>query len=231
VPTHSPTWRSGRAWAVLIIVTVLGLAMDLVSKSVAFKRVGDVPVIIDREEVIKTGRPGDQIPYHQPVVVIPHVLEFTLVANRGAVFGMGAGQRNVFIGFTIVALAFGLLLFATWTRPNEWIAHTALGLLLAGGLGNLYDRAMYACVRDFIHPLPRVDLPFGWSYPWNGNKEIWPYVSNVADLFLIIGIGVLVVRALRHPHPKESVGAQAPIDAPKSPERDAPQVPTNSPTP
>jgi signal peptidase II len=202
-------------------VTVLGLFADLASKSLAFKYVADVPVTIDRQQVIDTGRPGDQIPYHHPVVVIPHVLEFTLVANRGAVFGMGAGQRKVFIGFTILALAFGLLLFATWTRPNEWLAHTALGLLLAGGLGNLYDRAMYACVRDFIHPLPRVELPFGWHYPWGGPSatEIWPYVSNVADLFLIIGIGVLVVRALRHPHPKpkESVQAQASTSPPSQP--------------
>jgi len=43
-----------------------------------------------------------------------------------------------------------------------------------------------------------VDLPFGWSYPWGGT-EVWPYVSNIADLFLIIGIGILVIRALRQP--------------------------------
>jgi signal peptidase II len=112
---------------------------------------------------------------------------------------MGPGKRFVFIGFTVAALAFGILLFGTWTRPREWLAHVALGLLLAGGLGNLYDRWLFACVRDFIHPLPRVKLPFGWTWPWNHDPQVWPYVSNVADLFLIIGIGVLVVRALRNP--------------------------------
>jgi signal peptidase II len=194
---------------VLIVVTVLGLVADLGTKSLAFEHVANRPVVINREEVLRTHQPANQIPWHTPVVVVPRVLDFTLVANRGAVFGMGAGKRVLFIGFTIAALAFGLLLFATWTRPNEWLAHTALGLLLSGGLGNLYDRIVYACVRDFIHPLPGVDLPFGWSYPWGGT-EIWPYVSNVADLALIVGIGILVIRALRNPKPKESLGAQAP---------------------
>src|SRR5262245_25538892 len=212
-PAHPTTWRSGRAWAVLILVTVLGLAIDLVSKSVAFRCVADVPVEINRDEVLRTHTPSLQIPLHAPVVVVPHALEFTLVANRGAVFGMGAGKRGVFIGFTVVALAFGLLLFATWTRPSEWLAHSAIGLLLAGGLGNLYDRILYACFRDFIHPLPRAELPFGWQWPWGGS-EVWPYVSNVADLFLIIGIGILVVRALRHPKHPAPAPAPAPTTTP-----------------
>jgi signal peptidase II len=196
---HAPvTWRYPRAWAILVIVTVLGTGIDLWTKHLAFQHIAGVPVEIDRERVLETGNPSRQIPFHRPVVVVPGLLEFTLVANRGAVFGMGAGKRVLFIVFTCIALGFGLLLFATWTTPKEWVSHAAIGLLLAGGLGNLYDRWVYACVRDFIHPLPGRKLPFGWSYPWGGN-EVWPYVSNVADLFLIIGIGVLVVRAVRTP--------------------------------
>ncbi len=195
------TWRDGRAWAVLIIVTALGLIADLGSKQWAFRHVAGSPVNIDRAEVLRTGQPADQIPLHDPVVVVPRVLEFTLVANRGAVFGLGAGRTVFFIIFTVAALAMGIWLFGTWTQPREHSAHAAIALLLAGGIGNLYDRSMFACVRDFIHPLPRMRLPFNWNYPWGGD-EIWPYVSNVADLFLIIGIAVLVFRALRTAHPK-----------------------------
>jgi signal peptidase II len=200
-PNDMATWRSPRAWAALLIVTVLGLVIDLGSKNLAFRHVAGGPVIINREEVLRTGQPSDQIPLHDPVVMVPKVLEFTLVANRGAVFGMGAGKRTFFIVFTMLALVLGIALFCAWTRPKEHSAHIAIGLLLSGGLGNLYDRVMYACVRDFIHPLPRVKLPFGWSWPWGG-REVWPYVSNVADLFLIIGIGILVFRALRDPNTK-----------------------------
>lgn len=201
-----PTWRSGKAWAVLLVVTVLALFADLATKEWAFNVIAGSPVHIDRAEVLRTGNPSDQIPLHNPVVVVPKVLELTLVANRGAVFGLGAGQRGFFIVFTMVALVLGTLLFCFWTRPREYVAHVAIALLLAGGIGNLYDRVVHACVRDFIHPLPRVKLPFGWEFPWGG-REVWPYVSNVADLFLIIGIGILVVRALREPNPKKVVKA------------------------
>jgi signal peptidase II len=205
-PLTGATWRSPRAWAVLLIVTLVGLVADLGSKYWAFRHVAGAPVVIDREEVLRTGQPADQIPLHNPVVVVPRLLEFTLVANRGAVFGIGAGKRTFFIVFTIGALGAGLWLFGKWTGPREHAAHAAIGLLLSGGLGNLYDRVVYACVRDFIHPLPRVHLPYGWSWPWGGT-EVWPYVSNIADLFLIIGIGVLVIRALREPKPTKAIKA------------------------
>ncbi|HYE61947.1 MAG TPA: signal peptidase II [Phycisphaerales bacterium] len=204
VTAPKPTWRSGKAWAVLLVVTLLALAADLGTKEWAFNRVAGSPVVIDREEVLRTGNPSDQIPLHNPVVVVPKVLEFTLVANRGAVFGLGAGQRGFFIVFTMIALVLGVLLFCFWTRPREYVSHVAIALLLAGGIGNLYDRVFYACVRDFIHPLPRVKLPFGWTWPWGG-RDVWPYVSNVADLFLIVGIGILVVKALREPGPPKKV--------------------------
>jgi signal peptidase II len=197
-----PACRSVRAWIVLGLVVVLGLASDLWTKHAAFERVAEVPVRIDRDRVIElfeSGRSvGSDIPLHAPRVVIPGLLELTLVQNPGAVFGMGAGKRWIFVGFTVAALAFGLLMFGRWTRSHEWGSHAAIGLLIAGGLGNLYDRVMYACVRDFIHPLPGLNLPLGWSWPWGG-REVWPYVSNVADLWLLIGIGILLVHGMRAP--------------------------------
>jgi signal peptidase II len=124
------------------------------------------------------------------------VLEFKLVLNVGAVFGAGPGKRALFIGVTVFAVLFGVFLFGWWTGPRDRMAHVGIGLLLAGGLGNLYDRLVYACVRDFIHPLPGVRLPFGWRYP-SGEDQVWPYVSNVADKWLLIGIAILLVHAWR----------------------------------
>lgn len=191
----SDTWRSRRAWVVLLATLILGLAVDLATKYAAFRHVPDVPVRVVREEVLAASSLGRLVP-DDKVVVIPSLLEFKLVLNPGAVFGMGAGRRWFFVAFTAVAVGFGLWMFRRWTRPREHAAHAAIGLLLAGGLGNLYDRVVYACVRDFIHPLPGVNLPFGWRYPWGG-RELWPYVSNVADLFLLVGIGILIVHTWR----------------------------------
>lgn len=194
-----PAWRSTRAWLVLIIVTALGLGVDLATKSMAFARVADTPVQIERGEVLAADTLDLLIPRHTPVVAIPQVLEFTLVLNPGAVFGVGAGQRWFFVGFTVLALGFAGWIFAAWTKGRDLWAHVAIGLIIAGGLGNLYDRLLLACVRDFIHPLPGLMLPFGIRWP-GGSREIWPYVSNVADLYLLIGIGILLVLNWSRPH-------------------------------
>lgn len=195
---------SPKAWATLLITVVLGLVIDLYSKYLAFERVAGRPVVIDREDVLRLMSSGSGtrglglgalIPRHEPVQVVPSLLDFTLVLNPGAVFGIGAGQRVFFIAFTGAAVAFALYVFTKWTRPRDRAAHVALGLLISGGLGNLYDRLVYACVRDFIHPLPGVQFPFGLS-PF-GSREVWPWVSNIADLFLLIGIFMLAFFLLK----------------------------------
>jgi signal peptidase II len=195
---------SPKAWFTLLITVVLGLVIDLYSKYLAFERVAGRPVVIDREDVLRLMSSGSGtrglglgalIPRHEPVQVVPSLLDFTLVLNPGAVFGIGAGQRVFFIAFTGAAVAFALYVFTKWTRPRDRAAHVALGLLISGGLGNLYDRLVYACVRDFIHPLPGVQFPFGLS-PF-GSREVWPWVSNIADLFLLIGIFMLAFFLLK----------------------------------
>lgn len=199
-PDAGSTLRSPKAWAVLLIVTTLGLAADLASKSWAFASIAPTPVHIDREQVLAATSLARLIPSPPPViVVVPNLLEFTLVLNPGAVFGIGAGKRSFFIVVTFMAIAFAGWMFARWTRPDRPAMHAAIGLLIAGALGNLYDRIVFACVRDFIHPLPGVKLPLGWTLP-GGSREVWPYVSNIADLFLLIAIGMLLVQSWRTGH-------------------------------
>jgi signal peptidase II len=199
-----PAWQDRRAWALLAIVSVAALAADLGSKYIAFRTIAPRPVEVRRESVLAVwsqGRSlGELIPDHRPVTVAPHLLEFSLVLNPGAVFGMGAGMRWFFVGFTVAALGLALWMFSKWTRARDRVAHIALGLLIAGGIGNLYDRIVYACVRDFIHPLPGVRI---------GNREIWPYVSNVADLWLLIGIGILMWFLWRSGDPKKARSTSA----------------------
>lgn len=182
----------------ILVVCIASIVADLGSKWIAFRTVAPTPVVVDRRDVM--AMPDSRlvttlIPQHEPKVIVPKLLHFTLVLNPGAVFGIGPGQRWFFVAFTVVALGFGLLMFAKWTTAKDRFAHTAIGLLVGGGLGNLYDRLVYGCVRDFIHPLP------GWNWPAGitigGNTAIWPYVSNVADLLLLIGIGMLLIHLWR----------------------------------
>jgi signal peptidase II len=122
----------------------------------------------------------------------PSSLADRLLAPRGA------GKRWFFVMMTLLAIIVGTVGFARFTRSKDWSSHLAIGLILGGGLGNLYDRIIYACVRDFLHPLPGMKLPFGWTWPWGGS-EVWPYVSNIADAFLIVGVVMLVWKSFFPP--------------------------------
>ncbi len=200
--------RSARSWATLLSVAGLGVATDLISKSLAFARIAPDPVRLQREEVLEAMKHGvvsGVLPAHDSVTVIPSVLDLRLVLNPGAVFGVGPGQRWFFVLFTLAALAFAIWVFANWTTRRSRMAHVALGLIIAGGLGNLYDRLMYGCVRDFLHPLPGVRLPFGLKWP-SGSPEVWPWVSNVADAYLLIGIGLLLITLWRAPDTASGAG-------------------------
>lgn len=210
-----PARSSPIAWFVLIGGTLLGLAGDLVSKWAAFRSIAGAPVEVRRDEVLAVLGMGESltrllVPSHAPVRVVPGLLELTLVLNPGAVFGIASGQRWLFVGFTLIALGAGLWAFCCWTSARDRSAHLGIALMLAGALGNLYDRLMYACVRDFLHPLPGMVFPFGWRNPLSGSREVWPYVSNIADLWLIVGIVLLMAFAWRKggtPTPRVEPGA------------------------
>ncbi len=188
--------RSVSAWVFFLVLTGLFVGADLVSKDVAFARVANNPVTLEKDDVLEFLQTQPQalnalIPPHDAVVVTPNLLEFKLVLNPGAVFGTGPGKRWFFVGFTIVALVIATVLFAVSTDPRQRVTHAGIALIVSGGIGNLYDRILFACVRDFIHPLPGVTWP-------GTTKEVWPYVSNVADAFLLIGIAIIMIKLWRH---------------------------------
>jgi signal peptidase II len=182
-------WRSPLAWLVLLTVVALGVGLDLWLKHWSFQNVAAQPVALDRDAV----RASDwHIPPHDPVQVVPRVLNLHLVRNDGAVFGIGANQRMFFVVFTVAALGAAVLVFGRWTTRRATMAHIALGLILAGGLGNLYDRITFGFVRDFLHMLPGWRLPFGWHWP-GGSTEVFPWVFNAADVMLLLGMCTLML--------------------------------------
>jgi lipoprotein signal peptidase len=111
--------------------------------------------------------------------------------NQGALFGMGneyGSQANkVYAGVSLLA-AVGI---AVWVllrgaKADLWIC-VALGLILGGTVGNLYDRLVFNGVRDFLY-FYKID---------------WP-VFNVADCGLVCGATMLVLHALFAPHPQKT---------------------------
>jgi len=177
---------------VLFGVLVAALALDLGSKRWAFETVAPRPIELDRAEL--TADPThDPIGWHPTRTVLPgELMDFKLVLNPGAVFGVGANHRWFFVVFTITALSVAILVFGRATGPRDHFAHLALGLVLAGGLGNLYDRLAFGRVRDFLHLLPGRHLPSGWTWPGTENPELLPWVFNIADLELLLGMLLLL---------------------------------------
>ena len=174
-PAVGPPLRAGQyppAIALFLGVALAVLAGDLLLKYVAFHQVAGQPVVMhdDPRQTV--------IPPHEPVRVIPGVLNLHLTTNTGAVFGLGRGYRWAFIVVSVIAA--GVILYLFWRSSSRaWLLHLALALILAGALGNLYDRIRYAAVRDMLHLFPEAGL--------------WPWIFNLADAALMLGVGLMLV--------------------------------------
>src|SRR5688500_16379905 len=132
------TFRSRGALAALLLTAAIGLTADLVTKAVAFDR-----LMINE---VRSPDGSVQVQSHT-YAFIPRWLHFHVTANEGAVFGMGQGKRWLFVAVSVLAIGFLLYLFATST-PRQRMYHVIVGMLLAGVLGNLYDRLLFGYVRD-----------------------------------------------------------------------------------
>ena len=156
-----------------IAVAVLVVGLDLGIKYVTFERVAGQPILLGEVQ-----EPGEAVPWHPRVELVPHVLSLRLTTNPGAVFGMWSGQRWLFITVSIAAVAVLLHLF--WrSEARAWPYHLGLALVLGGALGNLYDRLRYGVVRDMFFLFPEMG--------------IWPWIFNLADAALMIGVGLVIV--------------------------------------
>ncbi len=120
----------------------------------------------------------------------PHV-------NHGALFGLFRDHKSTAnLGFAVISLlaAAGIIIWSLnrTTAGDRWLC-ASLGLILAGTLGNLYDRVVFNGVRDFLH----------WNYLFD-----WP-VFNVADVCLVCGAGMLLLQAFFAPQPGEGKDKEA----------------------
>ncbi len=118
----------------------------------------------------------------QPSVeVLQKIFSFTLAKNTGASFSMLAGETVFLIVMPIIAIVgiAALLIIRPNTPRNLRIGSI---LIAAGALGNLVDRITYNYVRDFIDYV-FLDTFFGIDFA----------SGNVADLFLLMGVVMLIV--------------------------------------
>lgn len=96
------------------------------------------------------------------------------------------------------AVVIGVVLRMVWTmRSDRWAPAAALGMVLAGALGNWVDRVIDGSVTDFA----AVSATHTALVPWLVNTfgtSTWP-IFNVADAVLLIGVGFYLLAELFEP--------------------------------
>jgi signal peptidase II len=155
--------RDFRPW--LLLLSVIIIALDRVTKIWVTKH-------------IEIG---------SAITVIPRVFRISHVTNNGAAFSMFADSlspqrvRWMLIAFSVVAI---VAVIAFLLRMGRRLSPTAvaLAMVLAGALGNLYDRICFASVVDFL------EVHIG-TYHWPD--------FNVADSAIVIGGCLLLLDAFR----------------------------------
>lgn len=115
-------------------------------------------------------------------IELSSIFDLTYVENRGASFGMLAGGMGSRIILSSISIAVATALVIWLARLNRRFASAGAALIIGGALGNLYDRLAYGYVVDF--------LDFSGLY--------FPWVFNIADAAINVGVGCLIIDALTH---------------------------------
>jgi signal peptidase II len=194
IPTDN--FKSPAALARFFLVCLVGLGLDLWTKTYSFAHLAPAHAAVSDE------RP-------RVVPFIPGWVQFEITTNKGAVFGVGQGQKWLFLSVSVLAIGFLSYLFATSERQRFY--QFILGMLLAGVLGNMYDRIVFSHVRDMIHALPGWHWPGTWNiggYPGR-DRDVFPFIFNVADILLCVGVGLMVVYSVFTPSGKKQDEATA----------------------
>lgn len=115
------------------------------------------------------------------VTVAEGIFSITLARNYGASFGIFDGRTELLTAITAIGLAAAL--FILLFRPHSpKIFRYALLCVIGGGVGNLIDRIAFGYVRDFID-YTFLQTFFGIDFA----------IGNIADIFVIIGMAMLIV--------------------------------------
>lgn len=147
------------------IILILALFGDLYSKHIIVSKMSE----------------RDSIP------VIENFFHITYVQNKGVAFGMLYGKVALIIAIGIIAvIGITYYIIKNLNTLSAWTI-AAMMLILAGALGNLYDRAFRGFVVDFI------DF-----------RGIWSYIFNIADTYINIGAGIIILESLIQHNKKKS---------------------------
>jgi signal peptidase II len=155
-----PAPRASRPWclALFALLAALGLAVDQVTKHLAVQHL-----------------------QAHTVTLAGGLLDLTLARNPGAAFSTGTSHTAI---ISIVAIIAAVVVAVVVFRVRNRTWAVALGLLMAGILGNLADRVFREPAPLQGHVVDFLELPH------------WP-VFNVADVCINIAALLILVQVVR----------------------------------
>lgn len=182
-----------------------------------------VMVVIDQLSKTWVAR---TLPLDGPDIPLTLGLGITHTRNSGAAFGMLRNLElrvggfvidgTVLLGLLSLLVSVGLIVYMSRNaRRLTLLTRTALGLVLAGAIGNMIDRLRLGYVIDFIHfKVGSFDFP----------------VFNVADSCVVVGAGLLILSSFlggeRHSHTTTVAGPPPPPPRRRAqPLEDYPELP------
>ena len=115
------------------------------------------------------------------IEVLDPLFNLSFVLNRGVSFGLltgGETGRWLLTAFSIIVA----VLLAVWARrADRRLLTAALGLVMGGALGIVIDRIRFGGVVDFL----------------DFSGAMFPWVFNVADSAISVGVVLLIVDSIR----------------------------------
>ena len=110
------------------------------------------------------------------IPIIDKFFHFTYVENHGGVFGLLQGKINLFTLASAVLIIYVIAVeYKNFKNYSKW-TKIGVAVIAAGATGNMIDRLLRGYVIDMI------DF-----------RGIWAFVFNVADMYVHIGIYIIVI--------------------------------------
>ena len=104
-------------------------------------------------------------------------INIQLIWNEGVAFGLLAFNEKSFYNFITGFIVIIILTLIYFIRKTRGIEKYSFLIILAGALGNVFDRFLYSAVPDFI------DIHYQ-NFHW--------FIFNVADIFITSGVILLI---------------------------------------
>ena len=193
---HGWAVRSPLAIGLFLMVCATALAGDLLSKHVVFSSFLNRPECAAEVQAIRLAYRSqlDRDPDATEILhlfqrdVVPGV-KFTLSTNPGVVFGMEMPRWAMLAAHGAAVLMIAVFFAASERRA--WSVHLSLALILAGALGNFYDR-LYSSVQ-----LPGYEPIINQVRDFVDCSQMgYVWIFNLADAWLVIGVGILMLHCL-----------------------------------